>query len=90
MRFCMISADALVRQVVPTKIMFDAEARQSVVHGFAHTKFPDGRETQSEMVQFMSFEESGEKLVRLEEFFDSKKYLEMLAGGNAQDEEGAA
>jgi len=71
-------------------MMFDAEARQSVVHGFAHMTLADGRREKSEMVQLMSFDESGEKLVRLEEFFDSKRYLEILAGGKENGEEGAA
>jgi len=29
----------------------------------------------------MSFDETGQKLVRLDEFFDSKVFLDMTAGG---------
>ena len=31
------------------------------------------------MIQFYTFNENGDKLTRLEEFFDSKAYLDVLA-----------
>nr|POE87429.1 hypothetical protein CFP56_30018 [Quercus suber] len=39
-----------------------------------------------DLIQMMSFNETGEKLIRLDEFFDSKVYLEMM---QAMQESGA-
>lgn len=58
--------------------MHDAETRKSTMYGSVGAQTVTGPRSW-ELIQIFSFNETGDKLVRLDEFFDSKVYLDMIA-----------
>ena len=54
-------------------MMFDADTRKGVVHGNADVLSVIGPAS-IEFVMMLSFNETGEKVVRIDEFFDSAVY----------------
>lgn len=64
--------------MVPLFSAYDPENRKSVVHYSVSANFPIGPRTY-ELIQMLTFDETGEKSVRLDEFFDSKFYVDISA-----------
>lgn len=56
--------------------MYDAESLKSTLYCDVSAETPHGHKSW-ELIQIMSFDQTGEKLTRLDEFFDSKVYLDM-------------
>jgi len=56
----------------------DAETRRATILCTVGAQTSAGPK-EWELVQMLSFDETGERLTRLDEFFDSKFYLEMVA-----------
>ena len=75
-------------QLTPKTIMHDPETRKSTVYATITAETIVGPASW-ELIQMLSFNESGDKLVRLDEFFDSKVYLDMMANMHKQDVEAA-
>ncbi|GIZ43410.1 hypothetical protein CKM354_000663800 [Cercospora kikuchii] len=57
-------------------IIHDPESLQSVLHGFFNILTPKDHPVRLEVVMLFKFNETGEKFVKVQEFFDSKVYLE--------------
>ncbi|GIZ45502.1 hypothetical protein CKM354_000866500 [Cercospora kikuchii] len=65
-------------KIIPSQRIFDAEGKKAMVYSSLKITIPSGREFEYDMIQIMSFNEDGSLMTRLEEFFDSKAYLEVL------------
>ena len=65
-------------KVTPKTLTFDVEAKRSVVYGHADVQSVIGPAS-IEFVMMLTFDGMGEKVVRIDEFFDSKVYSEFFA-----------
>ena len=63
---------------MPKTLSFDADSRRSTLYGSITAQTPAGPR-EWELIQLFTFNEDGTKLTRLDEFFDSKVYLDMIA-----------
>ena len=68
--------------------MYDAENRKAVVYAHVYVTTAGG-EQDWELVQMLSFDESGEKVTRFEEFFDTKVFLDQMEAMNQARAAGA-
>lgn len=64
--------------ITPSQRIFDAEGKKAMVYSSLRISVPSGQDFEYDMIQIMSFNEDGTLMTRLEEFFDSKAYLEVL------------
>ncbi|CAK1363289.1 hypothetical protein CB0940_04613 [Cercospora beticola] len=69
-------------------IIHDPESLQSVLHGFFNILTPQDHPVRLEVVMLFKFNETGEKFVKVQEFFDSKVYLESTKAMQAAAKEG--
>ncbi|PPJ54287.1 hypothetical protein CBER1_06560 [Cercospora berteroae] len=65
-------------KITPSQQIFDADGRKAMVYSSLKITIPSGRDFEYDMIQIMCFNEDGTLMTRLEEFFDSKAYLEVL------------
>jgi hypothetical protein len=66
-------------QIEAKSKMHDPESRKATIWANVSADAAVGPKDW-QLVMMMSFDETGEKLVRLDEFFDSKLYVEMMEG----------
>ncbi|KAM3419617.1 hypothetical protein BST61_g2955 [Cercospora zeina] len=74
--------------IEPQSIINDPDSLQSVLHGFFNMSTPSDRTIRLEVMMLFEFNESGERLVKVQEFFDSKAYLESMSAMVAAVKEG--
>ncbi|PIA94810.1 hypothetical protein CB0940_08222 [Cercospora beticola] len=65
-------------KITPSQRIFDAESKRAMVYSPLKITVPSGRDFEYDMIQIIHFNEDGTLMTRLEEFFDSKAYLEVL------------
>ncbi|KAK4894719.1 hypothetical protein LTR27_007107 [Elasticomyces elasticus] len=65
-------------QVEVHTILHDAEAKKSMIHGFSTATSPAGP-YRMELCLMMSFNETGDKVVKMEEMFDSAYYGDLMS-----------
>ncbi|KAF2218093.1 hypothetical protein CERZMDRAFT_92713 [Cercospora zeae-maydis SCOH1-5] len=67
-------------RIEPRSILNDPESLQSVLHGFFNMLTPADQTIRLEVMMLFEFNETGQRLVKVQEFFDSKAYLESMNG----------
>ncbi|KAF2215292.1 hypothetical protein CERZMDRAFT_82325 [Cercospora zeae-maydis SCOH1-5] len=65
-------------KITPSQRIFDAGGRKAMVYNSLNITIPSGQEFAYDMIQIMTFDGDGTLMTRLEEFFDSKAYLDVL------------
>lgn len=63
----------VARQITPKSIVYDTEARRSVLYATVDTLTVIGPASM-EFVMMLKFDETGNKVTRIDEFFDSAVY----------------
>jgi hypothetical protein len=73
--------------------MYDVDARKSMIHAFSDAESPVGP-YHIELVLILTFDNAGEKVIKMEEFFDSAYFAQftakMQAAVSAQDGHGGS
>jgi hypothetical protein len=73
-----LNAEIHGRQVTIRQVMYDVEARKSMVHTFSDAESLVGP-YHIELMLVLTFDDAGEKIVKMEEFFDSAYITQFLA-----------